>query len=111
MFTYDTFEVSGSFTLMRPVFISCLIISIILLISIMVAHFRQRKMSCLTVIGISVMTMLISSQLIFYQGIIVDEIGSGGDSLSFIIYVATVCLSFANPLIFLYLFKEKQMTN
>lgn len=100
MYTYEAFETIEQFSLLRPIFISLLIFSVILSISIILSKRFTKFLNVFSVISISVMAIIISSQLLFYSAIIVDEINLDGDSISFGLYIGILSLSVLNPLLY-----------
>lgn len=100
MYTYESFETLGAFTLMRPIFSTFLVISILLLLLVLIPRTKKTYINGFTVISISTISILISAQLLFYEGIIVDEIGLGGDTVSTIIFLAIVGLGILNPILY-----------
>ncbi|MGI2326807.1 hypothetical protein [Planococcus sp. YIM B11945] len=107
MYTYETFETLGVFTLMRPVFYTALFISVGLFAAIIFMKRSGNFLNGFAVIGISAATVMLSGEVLIYDSIIVDELGLGGDSLSFFLFLATFVLGFVNP--FVYFAKRSQM--
>ncbi|MBS4178328.1 hypothetical protein [Lederbergia citrea] len=107
MYTYDSFESLGAFTLLRPVFVTFMIISLLLFLVMLIPRFKNKFINGTAVISLSAISILVSSQLLFYSGIIVDEVGLGGDAVSTYIYLAIVGLSIINPYLFFTQRKEK----
>lgn len=105
MYTYESFEKLGTFTLLRPVFVVLLLASILLFLFVVVPKFRVKWINHFTVISISALLILLSGQLLFYSTIIVDELGLGGDDVATYLCLTTVCISIINPL--LYFFSKK----
>lgn len=99
MYTYKSFETLGAFTLLRPVFITMLIVLLLLLIMVVVPKYRQ-KLNALFVFSLSVIIVLLASQLLFYDAIIVDELGLGGDAITTYLYLLIVVVGIINPVIF-----------
>ena len=99
MYTYESFEAFGTFTLLRPIFITFLIISIILFLIMVLPIGRKKLINGFTIISISIISILVSAQVLFYNGIIVDEINLGGDALSTYIFLAIIGFSLLNPII------------
>ncbi|TQR19621.1 hypothetical protein [Psychrobacillus vulpis] len=100
MYTYESFETSGMFTLMRPIFITLLVLSILLLLLVLLPQTKNKIINGFTVSSISLVSILISAQLLYSTGIIVDEIGLDGDALSTYLFLAIVGLCFVNPIVF-----------
>ena len=74
MYTYESFETMGSFTLLRPIFITLLIVSVMMFILVILPRTKNKIISGFTVSFISILSILVSAQVLFYSGIIVDEI-------------------------------------
>ncbi|MEH7352447.1 hypothetical protein V7150_02545 [Neobacillus drentensis] len=100
MYTYDSFVTNGSFTLLRPIFISLIIISLFLSFLIIFPKTKQKLINGFTVISLSLVFTIVSVQVIYYDSIIVDEIGLGGDGVSTIMCLAIIALSLLNPIIY-----------
>lgn len=100
MYTYDSFVANGSFTLLRPVFIIFIIISIILFILISIPKINQKYLNAFSVISLSLVSSTVSIQLVFYHAIIVDEINLGGDELSITMCLMIIALSVLNPFMY-----------
>ena len=82
MYTYESFETLGSFTLLRPIFITFLIGLVIMFSLVILPGAKNKIINGFTVSFISILTILVSAQVLFYSGIIVDEINLGGDSFN-----------------------------
>lgn len=50
----------------------------------------------------SIIGTVLSAQLFYYDGIIVDELGLGGDSVSFFLMMITVLFALLNPCLYLW---------
>ena len=100
MYTYESFETLGVFTLLRPIFITILVVSLLLFFVIIIPKFKNKVINGFTVLVLSVISILVSGQLLFYHGIIVDEIGLGGDPVSFYIFLAIVGIGILNLIIY-----------
>ncbi|AZS13841.1 hypothetical protein [Paenibacillus lutimineralis] len=101
MYTYDSFETAGAFTLMRPIFITLLIVSLLLFVIIILPKLRRKLANGSFVFGLSLVSLVVSAQLLYYQAIIVDEIGLGGDEASTMLFLVNAIFCIANPIIFL----------
>jgi len=53
-----------------------------------------------TVLSMSAISILVSGQLLYYSGIIVDEIGLGGDPVSFFLFLAITGIGIINLIIY-----------
>ena len=100
MYTYESFETLGAFTLLRPIFITFLVVSLLLFFVIIIPKFKNKVINGITVIGLTGISILVSGQLLFYHGIIVDELGLGGDPVSFYIFLAIVGIGIVNLIIY-----------
>ena len=100
MYTYESFETLGSFTLLRPIFVTFLIVSLILLVIIILPRTKNKIINGFTVACISILSILVSAQTLFYSGIIVDEINLGGDAVSTYLFLAIAVISILNPIIY-----------
>ncbi|RJS58786.1 hypothetical protein [Bacillus sp. PK3_68] len=99
MYTYDSFETMGAFTLLRPVFIT-LIVAMLFLFLIALLPSLRRKVHHLFVMGGSVVLVIVSAQLLYYDAIIVDELGLGGDEITTYLFLIIVIFSVMNSIIF-----------
>ncbi|MED4731557.1 hypothetical protein P9597_26165 [Aneurinibacillus migulanus] len=100
MYTYDSFETAGAFTLLRPIFITFLIIALILFFIVTFLRTKQKFINGSTIMSISIISIIISAQVLFYDAIIVDEIGLGGDKVSTYMFLAIVAFGLLNPIIY-----------
>lgn len=106
MFTYDSFASFGTFILFRPVFWTIFAMSLLLFFVIMIPKLRAKWANRFAVIGFSFFSIIISAQLLIYEGIIVDEIGLGGDEAAFFLFVAIALLNSLSLAV--YFFAEKK---
>lgn len=102
MYTYDSFETIGDFTLMRPLFVTILAFSLLIFITLFIPKFRLLYHSIFLIVVMSVLCIVLSAQLLFYHGILVDELGMGGDPVSFYSFIAIAIFSIINPIIFIW---------
>ena len=100
MYTYESFETLGSFTLLRPIFVTFLIVSLILLVIIILPRTKNKIINGFTVACISIPSILVSAQILFYSGIIVDEINLGGDAVSTVLFLAITVINILNFIIY-----------
>ncbi|MGM7680529.1 hypothetical protein ACSVDA_00115 [Cytobacillus sp. Hm23] len=70
-------------------------------LSFIITHKLKRKTNNLFVLGLSILSVIASAQLLYYDAIIVDELGLGGDEISFYIFLIILIFGFINPIIFL----------
>lgn len=106
MYTYQSFETLGEFSLLRPIFITLLIVSFSLFLFMLITKSKDKLVNGFSVIILSMLCILVSGQLMFYDGIIVDEIGLSGDTVSFYLFLAILIFGITNPIIYFY---KKQM--
>lgn len=98
IYTYNSFESLGVFTLHRPVFITLLILSILFFI---ITSPRFRKyMNEFTVLTLTVASIVVSGQLLYFDGIIVDEVGLGGDPVSLILFLTIAGIGIINLIVY-----------
>ncbi|WLR42257.1 hypothetical protein LC087_16220 [Bacillus carboniphilus] len=109
MYSYDSFETLGSFTLLRPIFVSLIFAEIMMFFIIIFPHLRTKIVNGLSVIGLSIVSIVISSQLLFYEGIIVDELGLGGDVVTSYMFLIIGILAIVNPTIYIVSRKKTQL--
>ncbi|WP_235499265.1 hypothetical protein, partial [Aneurinibacillus migulanus] len=100
MYTYNSFETDGAFTLLRPVLITFLIMSFILFFIISILKTKQKFINGFTVISLSILSIIISAQVVIYHAIIVDEISLGGDKISMFMFLVIGAFGFLNPIIY-----------
>ncbi|UOQ44216.1 hypothetical protein MUN89_20560 [Halobacillus salinarum] len=100
-YTYDSFVTSGDFTLLRPVFLTMLLFSLGLFFFIVIPKLRK-LVNGLAVTGVSIAMIIVSAQLLYFSGIIVDELGLGGDITAANLFIAILILGMANPLLWFY---------
>lgn len=103
MFTYETFVTDGSFTLMRPIFFTLLLLSILVFIMIISLKLREKLLNSFSIASLSFIIGVITVQVTYYDAIIVDEIGLGGDPMTFFLALAILGLSVLNPMLFFWL--------
>jgi hypothetical protein len=103
MYTTETFVTDGAFTLMRPIFFTLLILAILLFILIISRKLREKLLNRFSVGSLSFILGLITVQVTYYDAIIVDEIGLGGDPTTFFLALIILALSVLNPMLFFWL--------
>ncbi|TDL78548.1 hypothetical protein [Peribacillus frigoritolerans] len=96
--TYDSFETLGTFTLLRPIFVTFIITALLMFLIIIFPKIRLANGP--TVVGLSIVTVIASAQLLYYDGIIVDELGLGGDVVTTYMFLVILILGFVNPITF-----------
>lgn len=100
MYTYKSFETIGAFTLLRPIFISILIVSLLLFFIMITPKLKNKMINGFTVLSLSAILIFVSGLLLYNSGIIVDEIGLSGDPLSFYIFLAITGIGIINLIIY-----------
>ncbi|MFZ0447449.1 MAG: hypothetical protein WAM95_22995 [Bacillus sp. (in: firmicutes)] len=100
MYTYESFETLGSFTLLRPIFVTFLIVLVMLFFMVILPRTKNKIINGFTVVSISILSILISAQILFYSGIIVDEMNLGGDAVSTYLFLTIAVISILNPIIY-----------
>ncbi|MDE5416178.1 hypothetical protein [Alkalihalobacterium chitinilyticum] len=100
MYTYDSFETLGVFTLLRPMYITVLVMSLLLFFIIIIPKFYTRWLNGFAIISLTSVLIFVSCQLLYYSGIIVDEIGLGGDPVSFYLFLAITIMGAINIIIY-----------
>jgi hypothetical protein len=108
MYTYESFEEFGAFTLLRPIFITFLLVSLILFLIVILPIAKNKLINGFTVTCISIISILVSAQLLFYHGIIVDEINLAGDTVSFTLFLVIVGFSVLNSFIYFVRYSERK---
>ena len=84
VYTYDKFEENGVFTLLDPVFTTITVFSLLFCIAVFLL-----RPSAKLVLFISCFTVMIAAQLLYLSGIMVDELGLGGNSKDFTLVIVT----------------------
>ncbi|MEF7438294.1 hypothetical protein V4V36_13490 [Paenibacillus lautus] len=100
MYTHKSFETLGTFTLLRPIFISSLVVSLLLFFILIIPKLKNKMINGFTVLSLSVISIFVSGQLLYNSGIIVDEIGLSGDPVSFYIFLAITGIWIINLIIY-----------
>ncbi|MER2261493.1 MAG: hypothetical protein ABS934_05710 [Psychrobacillus sp.] len=100
-----SFEAFSTFILMRPIFITFLVIAVILLIAIVL--FKTPKwITAFTISVVSIISIVVCAQVLFLEGIVVDELNLSGDPVSLYMFFAITLLSILNLLI--YFFRQEK---
>jgi cytochrome bd-type quinol oxidase subunit 2 len=103
MYTHETFVTDGLFTLMRPIFFTMLILAILLFLMIISRRLREKLLNLFNVVSLSFILGIITVQVTYYDAIIVDEIGLGGDPTTFFLALIILALSLLNPMLYSWL--------
>ena len=100
MFTYHSIETLGTFTLLRPIYITLLFFTIILFVAVVTPKIRTKFLNWFVVLTLYFVLLIVSVQVVFYDAIIVDELGLGGDSFSSTVVVLILGINFVNLIIY-----------
>lgn len=101
MYTYKSFEIDGDFTLLRPILVTFILMAFVLFITIILSKKNLKYINGVTVISLSILSIIVSAQVVVYAAIITDELGLGGDVVSFYMLLGIAALGLLNPLIYL----------
>ena len=107
MYTYEAFETDGVFTLLRPILITFVIMGVLLFIGIILLKTMNTFIHASTVISLSLLSIIVSAQVVFYDAIIVDELGMGGDTMATSMFMIIIVFGIVNPLV--YSFQHKRL--
>ena len=86
-FTYTNFAIDGAFTLFQPIFRTIFIFSIIFL-GIVIAKTIPTWIAVLY----SAFSIVIAGQLLWFSGVIIDELRLNGNSSDTVLFVA-ICIT------------------
>lgn len=111
MYTYSSFENSGTFTLLRPILFLLLTTASLLFITILIPKIRHKLLNGFSVISLSLITVLVAMQVGYYHAIIVDEIGLGGDAVSLYLFLAIAFLGAVNTALYISISYRKFFLN
>ena len=100
MYTYSQFAVDGNFILLRPLFITLFVFIALLFICLLLPGRIRRLINGLTTIITSVFVLVFGSLLLFFDAILIDELGLASDSVNTYFYIGTVILAILNPILF-----------
>ncbi|RBP96663.1 hypothetical protein DFO70_101479 [Cytobacillus firmus] len=99
MYTYESFVTDGAFTLLRPVISSFLLITVVLFILVWLPKVMQGFLNGFTVMAITMISIIVSGQVLFFEAILADELGLGGGS-GFWMFLVIVILGIVSPIIY-----------
>lgn len=102
MFTYDAIGTLTEFTLLRPIFITILAMMIVSFLTVVVPKFRSMYGNVFPILYLSVASLIASAQLLFFNGVLVDELVLSGDSVSFFLFIGIGALVVLNPCVYLW---------
>ena len=83
----------------RPAFITMILVLLLLLILVLF-KVKLKQLNGFTVMSISLICLIVAAINIWQEGIVVDELNLVGDSVSFVMFLVIVVLSFLNPVLF-----------
>ncbi|KGX84779.1 hypothetical protein [Pontibacillus litoralis] len=106
MYSVESFETIGAFTLLRPVFVTLTLVVMLLLLFIIIPKLRKKIVNGFAVVSISFVSVILSGQLLYYDAIIVDELGLSGDEFAFILFLIILVLSLVNLGLYMYYSKQ-----
>ena len=106
MYTYDPMVINGAMTLLRPVTYTILVVTIISFIILLFPKEKQNVFNGYSIVGLSVVLCVIAAQILYFDGILADELGLGGDELSFILTIVIGIFSLVNII----LYSKRHMT-
>ncbi|GIP00854.1 hypothetical protein J14TS5_59390 [Paenibacillus lautus] len=95
-------ESTNIVTHFRPIYI---LFILILIISLFIMIFRKDHHKVINGFTIGIITLIslaVSAYLTYQIGILSDELGIGGDAVSFYMFIVVVILSLVNPLVYAY---------
>lgn len=101
-------ETLEAFTLLRPTLITFLIVSLLLFVKVILPKGKIKVINAFTIASISIISIFVSAQVLFYIGIIADEINLGGDPVSFYMFLIILGLGCSNPIIYFYRHSERK---
>ena len=101
-------ETLEAFTLLRPTLITFLIVSLLVFVKAILPKGKIKVINGFTIASISVISIFVSAQILFYIGIIADEINLGGDPVSFYMFLIILGLGCINPIIYFYRHSERK---
>ncbi len=81
-FTYQHFIKNNSFALLDPVFMVLLLFSMIILVMVLI-----KKVPIWLCALFASLTIIVAAQLLWFSGIIADELGIGGSARSFSLFI------------------------
>ncbi|WP_332649359.1 hypothetical protein [Lysinibacillus sp. 54212] len=84
-YTYTNFEIDGVFTLLQPVYRSIFILSVIFLAMVI-----AKNIPTWIAMFFAAFASIVAGQLLWFSGIIVDELGLGGSATSTTLFLAIV---------------------
>ncbi|CAH8716246.1 hypothetical protein M5W83_01865 [Paenibacillus thiaminolyticus] len=100
MYTHYSFVTAGAFTLLRPIFVTLVMASLLMFLIIILPKLRRKMTGGLAVVGLSLVSVIVSGQLLYYYGVITDELGLRGDLIATSIFFVNLIFCIVNPIIF-----------
>ena len=86
-FSYKHFVNENTFSLLDPIFEATLLFAVLLLIIVMI-----KKVSVWFCLLFASLSVIVTGQLLWFSGIIVDELNLGGGSKDFYYFVAIILI-------------------
>ncbi|MGP7818672.1 hypothetical protein [Niallia sp. 01092] len=85
-----------------------IIFALILFVMIIFPRTRRKFINGFAVISLSLVSLIISAQVIYYDAIIVDELGLGGDEVTTFMCLAVIAFNFLNPMVYFSIVNHKK---
>ncbi|WP_127590026.1 hypothetical protein [Paenibacillus lautus] len=98
-------EIANVFINFRPIYILFIVILIITLMITIFLKNHDKIISEFTLAITSIISFAVSAFMTYQIGILSDELGVGGDVVSFVMFIVVVILSFVNVVV--YYFKKR----
>jgi hypothetical protein len=86
----------------RPIYLLFISISSLLLIIVLFQNRDNKMANGFTIMVVAFISLIVSAFLTYQIGVLSDELGIGGDAVSFFMFIAVVILSFLNPIVYFF---------
>jgi hypothetical protein len=93
-------ESTNIFINFRPIYILFIIVLIISLLLMILRKNRHTMINGFTIAIITLISLAVSAYLTYQIGILSDELGIGGDAVSFMMFIVVAVLSLVNLLVY-----------
>ncbi|WP_127592756.1 hypothetical protein [Paenibacillus lautus] len=93
-------ESTNIFINFRPIYILFIIVLIISLLLMILRKNRHTMINGFTIAIIALISLAVSAYLTYQIGILSDELGIGGDAVSFMMFIVVAVLSLVNLLVY-----------
>ena len=103
MFSHELIGSMSEFTLMRPVFFSLFVLLAITFLTVAVPKWRLMFRHVVPILLLSIIGIMVSAQLLFYEGVLVDELGLSGDPVTFYLFIGIGFFALLNPCVYLWM--------